>query len=340
MSFDVTAINTIEEINRNQWNHVVDQSKVGTVYHRYGWLRAIEYGTPHEPRHLLVSKKNNPIAIFPNFLVGTERIPFHHLVSAPRSPGGLAATTDEETAVQLLLEEVSEVSDRTVISNQIRTRGQEFTRYHGILEENGYEQKLGVGDFELDITRDWEDILADMDSSRRRAIRQGHENEFEIVDEEITDETMSAFYDGFSSVMERVGGDPPPRQFFLELTEFEERVKVFSLRSDGKNRGSIFLLLNDEQNILRYQESAVKEEHFEYNSSELLHEHAIKWGRENGYETYDFGGTDLDFRDGLFQFKEQFGAKPVPSVVWERGCSMPAWPAYRIGRYVYQRLQT
>jgi hypothetical protein len=340
MSLDVTSIDTIEKANRNQWNHVVDQSEVGTVYHRYGWLRAIEYGTPHTPRHLLVSKKNNPIAIFPNFLVAAQGMPFHHLTSIARGPGGPIAITEEETAVQLLLEEVSDVSDGTVISNQIRTRGQEFTRYHGMLEENGYEQKLTDCDFELDISRDWEDILADMDSSRRRAIGQGHENEFEIVDEAITDETMSAFYDGFVAVMERVGGDPPPRQFFLELTAFDDRVKVFSLRSDGRKRGSILVLLNDEQNTIRYQESAVETDHFEYNASELLHEHAIKWGRENGYDTYDFGGTNLDFRDGLFRFKEQFGARPVPALVWERGCSIPAWPAYRLGRYVYQRLQT
>lgn len=338
MSLTVTVIDTIEEANRNQWNHVVEQSDIGTVYHRYEWLRAIEYGTPHDPRHLLVSKKDNPIALFPNFLVGGNRLPFHHLESIARGPGGPIATTEEETAVQLLLEAVPDACNGTVISNQIRTCGQDYARYHGIFEENGYKQKLTDCDFKLDITREWEDILAEMASSRRRAIRQGHENDFEIVDKEITTQTMSEFYDGFVSVMDRVGGDRPPRRFFLELTEFAERVKVLSLYADGAERGSILLLLNDEAKMIRYQESAVEEEHFEYNASELLHEHAIKWGRRNGYETYDFGGTDLDFRDGLFRFKEKFGAQPVPALVWERGCSTPAWPAYRIGRRLYQRL--
>ena len=194
--------------------------------------------------------------------------------------------------------------------------------------------------FELDISRDWEEILSDMDSSRRRAIKRGHESDFEIVEKEITTETMSEFYDGFSSVMERVDGYQLPRSFFVELAPFADRIKVLSLRADGGERGSILLLLNDEQSSLVYEESAIEKEHFEYNASELLHERAIRWGQRNGYDTYNFRGTELDFRDGVFQFKEKFGAQPVPALVWERSCSTLLGPPYRIGRYLFQRYLT
>lgn len=338
MTLDITTTNTIEEVDQNQWNHVVEQSKVGSVFHRYEWLRAVESGTSYEPRHLLVSKKGNPIAVFPNFLVGGQRIPFSHLVSTKFGSGGPVVTAEEEKAVRLLLDEIHEICNKTVLSSQILTRGENHIRYHELFKEKGYEQKLSYCDFELDLTQDWDEILSDMDSSRRRAIRQGHENDFEIVDKEITKQTMSEFYDGFASVMERVGEYRRPRSFFLELAEFAERVKVLSLYLDGKERGAILLVLDDEQSRLFYEESAIEEEHFEYNSSELLHEHAIRWGQENGYETYNFGGTDVDFRDGLFRFKEKFGAQPVPSLIWERGISTPLWPAYRVGRYFYRQL--
>ncbi|ELY42099.1 GNAT family N-acetyltransferase [Natronorubrum sulfidifaciens] len=336
MSLEVTTIETIEDVDRNQWNHVVDHAAVSSVYHRHGWLRAIEFGTDYEPRHILVLKKNNPIAIFPNFLVEDDRFLVSHLTSIEQGSGGPIATTEEERAIQLLLDEVEDVCDATVLSNQIQTRGQRYARYHGLFEENGYRQKLADCDFELDITREWETILSEMDSSRRRAIKQGHDNEFEIIDKAITAETMSTFYEGFQSVMKRVGGDIPPRQFFLELVNFSDQIKIFALHADGTERGSILLLLDDEQEIVHYQESAVEQAHFEYNASELLHEHAIKWGQENGYRTYDFGGTELDFRDGLYQFKAKFGARPVPALIWERGCSTPLWPVYRAGRYLYQ----
>ena len=336
MTLDIETIDSIEDVNRNQWNHVVEQSKLGTVYHRYRWLRAIEFGTPYQAKHFVVSKGGNPIAIFPNFLVGYQHLPITHLQSINPGFGGPVVTTDEEEAIQLFLDEIPKYCDKTVVLNQIMTYGKGYSRYHKIFKENKYRQKLLDCNFELDITQDWEEILSDMDSSRRRAIKQGHENDFEIVDKEITNQTMTEFYDGFLSVMERVDGYQLPRSFFLELVGFADRMKVLSLRADGKEQGSILLLLNDEQSSLVYEESAIEEKHFEYNSSELLHEHAIRWGQSNGYDTYNLRGTELDFRDGVFRFKEKFGAQPVPALVWERSCSTLLGPAYRIGRYLLQ----
>lgn len=337
MGLDVSRVTSIESVNRNQWNQVVEQSALGRVYHRYGWLRAVEAGTEYEPRHLLVSKKGNPVALFPNFVVESDGIPVRHLASSKISPGGPIATTEEETAIQMLLDAVPELGDGAVVSNQIQTTGPEYSRYHGIFEENGYRQRLDYCDFVLDISRDWEDVLDGMHSSRRRAIRNGHDNDFEIVDKEPTERTMSEFYDGFATVMERVDGREIPRRFFLELAEFSDRVKVFGVRVDGQRRGSILFTLDDEQSTVHYESSAVTEEGFEYNASELIHEHAIRWGSENGYDTYNFGGTDLDFRNGVFRFKEKFGARPAPALAWERGCSTLGWPVYRLGRDLYRR---
>lgn len=339
MSLEVTVTDTIEAVNRNQWNHVVEQSGLGRVYHRYGWLRAIEEGTTGEPKHLLVSKKENPIAIFPNFVMESDQLPVRHLSSPKPGPTGPIATTDEEEAIQLLLDAVPEVTTQSTISNQIQTAGPEFSRYHELLAENGYEQKVVYCDFVLDITRDWEDLLGDMHSSRRRAIRKANETDHEIIEKEITAESMAEFYEGFSSVMDRVEGRKTPRQFFVELTEFAERLKLLTLRADGGERGTILLTLDDERSTIHYESSAITRDQFEYSPSELLHEYAIKWGQKNGYETYNFGGTDPDFRDGLFRFKEKFGARPMPALTWERGCSSLTWPAYKFGRWFYQQIE-
>ncbi|USZ69740.1 peptidoglycan bridge formation glycyltransferase FemA/FemB family protein (plasmid) [Halorussus salilacus] len=337
MSLSVIGVDTIESVNENQWNQVVEQSDLGYVYHRYGWLRAVELGTAYEPRHLLVTKKNNPIAIFPNFIMDSDRTPYRHLKSSKPGPGGPIAMTDEEEAIQLLLDVAPEIGDKMVISSQIQTSGTDYSRYHSLFEENGYEQRLVYGDFTLDISRDWEDILGDMHSSRRRAIRRGHDNEFEIVDKEITRETMAEFFDDFSAVMDRVEGYKRPRRYFLELAEFSERLKLFGVRIDGDERGTILFTLDDEQSTVHYECSGVTQENFEYNASELIHEHAIRWAQERGYDTYNFGGTVLDFRDGVFRFKEKFGARPVPALAWERGCSTVQWPAYKFARSLYRR---
>ncbi|NHN61418.1 MULTISPECIES: GNAT family N-acetyltransferase [Halorussus] len=332
MSLDVRGVDTIESVNRNQWNQVVENAAVGRVYHRYGWQRAIERGTRYEPRHLVVEKKGNPVGLFPNFVTESDGLPVKHLSSPKPGPAGPIAMTDEEAVIDALLDAVPAVCDDDVISNQVQTSGPEFSRYHELFREHGYRQRLIYGDFTLDIGRDWEEILAGMDKSRRQAIRRANDREYEIVDREVTEETMAEFYEGFSSVMDRVGGRKTPRRFWLELADFDDRLKLLTLRADGGDRGTILLTLDDERSTLHYESSAITEEHFEYNPSELLHEHAIKWGQEHGYDTYNFGGTDLDFRDGVFRFKEQFGARPMPALAWERGVSPLKWPAYRLGR--------
>lgn len=337
MALNINRLDSIRTVNRNQWNQVVEQSHLGRVYHRYRWLQAVELGTPYQPKHLLVSKKGNPVAVLPNFVIESDRMPFQHLVSSKPGPGGPIAMTDEEEAIQLLLDAVPELCDISNISHQIQTFGPEYSRYHRIFEENGYDQRLVYCDFVLDISRDWDDIFADMDSSRRYDIKQGHENDFEIVDKEITEQTMSDFFEGYSTVMDRVGGRKSPRRFFLELCELSERLKLFAVRVDGEERGAMLYTLDDEQSTIHSESSAVTRDNFEYHSNELIHEHAIKWGKEHGYDTYSFGGTELDFRDGVFRYKEKFGARPVPALAWERGGSTVLWHPYRLGRTLHKR---
>lgn len=335
MGLDVYSVDSIEATNRNQWNHIVEHADLGSVYHRYEWLRAIENATSYEPAHLFVSKNGNPVGIFPNIIKDSEQLPVRHLASPTPGPTGPIATTDEEEVLRLLLEAVPEVRDRTTISHEIQTSGTEFSRYHELFQEYGYQQRFDFCEFILDITRDWEEILADMDSSRRRAIRKGHDQEFEVVDREITKESMAEFYEAFSSVMDRVDGNMHPRQFFVELAEMPDRMKLLTLRVDGADRGTILLTLDDERSTVHYEFSGITEQDFEYHPSELLHEHAIEWAQDNGYDRYNFGGTAGDFRDGVFHFKVTFGARPVPALAWERGFSSPTWLAYKAGRWAY-----
>ena len=338
MSLEVSRIDSIEAANRNQWNHVVEASDLGTVYHRYEWLEAIERGTDHEPRHLVVSKKDNPIAVFPNFL--TDFGPVRRLTSIAPGFGGPIAMTEEEPSMQLLLEAVTEIRERTVVSNQLRTYGEGYVRYNDLFEDHGYDLRVEWCRFVLDLTAGREELFANMDSERRRGIRRGHDHDVEVRDEELTGRVLSRFYDEYAAVMDRVGQPDVPRSFFLELGEFDDRVKLFSVAVDGTDRGSFLYLLDDEQSTIHHAFTAVTRENLEYHAAELLHEHAIEWGIDHGYETYDLRGARTDFRDGVFRFKENFGARAVPLLTWERGFPTPVLPVMNVGRALYQQFRS
>ena len=373
MSLTVEQLDTVTEVNRNQWNNVVEQSELGCVSHRYEWLRAVEAGISHDAKHLVVRKKGNPIAVFPNFVteldlstgkqverlrselgltdVGQiERLQselgldvggqVERLSSIRPGYGGPITMTSEEETIELLLDTVGELCTGRILYNELRTYDQRYVRYHDLLDERGYKPVIHSCRFTLDLSQGWEPVYQGMDSERRRGIRRGHESEFEVVDEEITEDTLMAFYDGYETVAERVGQPTHPRSFFRELPRLADRLQLFTLRVDGADRGQYIHLLDDEQSTIQHLFTAVTEEHFEYRAPELLHEHAIRWGIEEGYETYELRGSPPDFRNSVFRFKEYFGAETVPSIIYERGRPAPALTALNVGRSLTRRLES
>ncbi|TYL38951.1 methicillin resistance protein [Natronococcus pandeyae] len=335
MSLEVEHIDSIDAVNRNQWNNIVEQSELGCVFHRYEWLRAVEAGTGREPRHVLVSKKGNPIAVLPNFV--TELGPVDQLKSIEPGYGGPIAMANEERALELLLDGVADRCDGRVLFNQFRTYNQGYVRYHNALRERGYDVAVHSCRFTLDLSRGWDAILEDMHGERRRGIRRGRENEFEVVEEPLTAGVLSDFYDDYTKVMDRVEMDALPYSFLAELERLEDRITIFSLRVDGARRGMYLYVSDDEQSSVQHLYTAVTADHFEYHAPELLHEHAIKWAMDQGYETYDLRGSTPDFRNGVFSFKEYFGAQPIPLLLWERGRPAPALSALNLGRTLSRR---
>ncbi|MFC7212826.1 peptidoglycan bridge formation glycyltransferase FemA/FemB family protein [Saliphagus sp. GCM10025334] len=243
---------------------------------------------------------------------------------------------DEETALDLILESTAHLCDGSVRFHQISNVESSYIRYHESFLEHGYSLRIKNCHMLLDTTRDWETLLTEMDSSRRRAIKRGHDHDGTVVEEELTREVLSEVHANYTEVAERVGDALLPQSFFVELATLPERVKVFSLHVNGTRRGLMLFVLDDERSTVHYLCSAVTEDHFEYNASELIHEHAIKWAIENGYETYNFRGTEPDFRNGLFRFKERFATRAAPCLTWERGYPRAALAALNGGRVAHQ----
>ena len=58
----------IDNINKNQWNNLVEQSSLGSFFHRHEWIKSIEDGMELIAKHLIILKNDNLVGIFPNFI--------------------------------------------------------------------------------------------------------------------------------------------------------------------------------------------------------------------------------------------------------------------------------
>ncbi|MFA9425388.1 GNAT family N-acetyltransferase [Natronorubrum sp. A-ect3] len=332
----VTVLDTLAGIDSERWNDVVDRSNLGTVFHRYEWLEAVETGLGHPARHLIVEKDTNLIGLFPNFIVGLPKTPFDRLTSIYPGFGGPLLTTDVSDSLSLVLEAISELCDGRTIVHEIRACNTNFLRYNDYLEAEGYDSSRVGGRFVLNLAKGYDQLFDEMSSSKRRAIRRGRETDHEVVEAELTRSTIEQFHKKYAQHMRDVDGIIYPIEFFEQLIEMDDRILLLMLYVEGEYAGGFLELLNDEQDTIHGFFAGVPSESFEYHASERLYDYLFQWAIENGYETYDFGGGGADFQDGAFTFKEEFGGELIPNIYWERGTG-PTWTLIETGRSLYNR---
>lgn len=348
---NTSVLTSIHEANANQWNNLVSQSDRGNVFFRHGWLAAIEAGFDYEPRHVVVRKGDNPIAVLPNFVSplelphdGADAVAATFGISVMTSTepgyGGPLALTDERTSVDRLLDAVEAMNDRRVLYHLIRTYDLENIRYGRYLRARGYEPVLDDCLFLIDLGDDWEAIREGMDKERRKAMREATDQDYRVEIDPLGAD-LDRTYAAYARNIERVGGDRLPRAFFDALSdEFEDRIRVFTAVVDGEEAGRYVHLLDRENGVLHHWLSAIPEESdFESYPSELLHQRAIKWGIEEGYDDYNFGPTGSFFENSVFRFKNKYGGRTVPLLRWQKGEVPVLWPMYKLGKSRFMRRQ-
>lgn len=332
----VNVIDTVAMKDRSRWNDLVERSELGTVFHRYEWLQAVENALDYPARHIVVEKDTNPIGLFPNFVAEIPKTPFYRLTSIYPGFGGPLMTTDVTESLSTVLDVVPELCDNRTIVHEIRACNTNFLRYNDFLEAEGYDSSRVGGRFVVNLEKGYDTVFEEMNSSKRRAIRRGRETDHEIVEAELSQVNLERFYQKYEQHMKSVGGIVYPFEFFEELAAMEDRILLLMLYVEGEYAGGFLELLNDEQDVVHGFFAGVPAESFQYHASELLYDYLFQWAIDEGYEKYDFGGGGADFEDGAFQFKEEFGGELVPNIYWERGTG-PTWKLVETGRSLYNR---
>lgn len=345
VSLTCEVVGSIDDVNVNQWNNVVSQSEGATVFHRAGWLRAVEDGLGHDPRHVVVRKKGNPVAVCPNFVSAVET-PFDlpldlssvglaQLSSVTPGFGGPLVSSNRERSLEAILDAIEAVTGRNEVIHRMRVLDPSHVQHAHRLHARGYVPSLLYCRLWLELD-DYDRIRADMDKERRKELREAEENDPEVVEEEVTREAMGEFYPEYRKTIARTDGTRYPLSFFEALADhFADRVEIFTAHVDGESAGKHLYLRDDEQDSLHYFFAGVDERHFQYSSPTVIHDYALRWAVDRGYSTYDFGATSSDHRDGVFEYKRKFGTETEPVYEWERGLAPVRWRSYRLARRRY-----
>lgn len=345
---DVRIIEDTSNISRNQWNNLISQSDTGSIFHRYEWLHSIEHGVNLEPKHVVMEKNRNPVAVWPNFVTKLD-LPnaidnrifdkyFNVLVSSKPGYGGFVLSSPESEILRSFISMLSNHCGSDIVGHRIITSNLEYLRYSRPLRKNGYVPSLTTCRFKIDLRQELDAIRKAMKSGRRREVRKIEERDIMIEEKSLTDENIHTFYEKYRQVITRVDGTCYPKSFFLMISHtLEDALKLVSITYDGQDLGEILYIIDEKSSKMFPLFPAVTEFNFEFSPVVATHFHMIQWGKNNGLHTFDFGDTLCSFENGIFKFKEEFGGSLVPTLVWEKGFSPMKWNLYRKGRSLYYR---
>ena len=350
MGLDCAILHSIDEADRNQWDNLVEQTVHGSLFHRYGWLKAIEAGLDSEPRHVVVSKDGNPVGVLPNFLQRVdlpvdssvvEALPLRELVSTYPGYGGPLVATDREACLSALIDGIGDIGGPGVVNHRLRSSDPRFVEYGKSLRAVGYRPEILTCRVEVRLERGWPAIEAGMAKERRNALRQARGQSWKVDERALGDGTLDRVYAAYESNMDRVGGTTFPRSFFDAIAdELGEHARVFTASVEGDRRGAFVYLVDPDGSTIHYFFSAIDdEEDYRYYPADLLHAHVMQWGIDRGFQRYDFGETPADFSDGLFRYKRKYGGELHPTIQWRRGESRLGWFLYRAGESIYRKFR-
>jgi serine/alanine adding enzyme len=298
-----------EKIDRSRWEEFVQKHPKGNIFQ-----------TPQMYRSYVGSKNYDPIFIaclnykqeIIGLLVGT--------VFSERS--GLAKSFISRSIVfggPLLTPEV-EINDFLSKYDAIVKKKAVYTRLINLYDNAAEYEKINTMSYKLishlnyqiNLTGGIDEIWSNIHNTRRRQIKRGIKRGVSVKISRDTD-NLRNYYSILELTYKNAG---------LPLQDFSFFQNVYSNLSKSDNIVFFSAFLEDElighRIILSYKKTLydwyagdVPKARDKYTNDVLVWE-VLKWGADNGYECFDFGGAgEPDKEYGVRDFKKKFGGKLV-----------------------------
>jgi FemAB-related protein (PEP-CTERM system-associated) len=284
-----------------EWEAHVRRAPGATFFHLPGWRRVVENTFGHRSCYLAARRGADIVGVLPLFAL-TSLLFGRSLVSLPFAVGGGALADDPETAAALLRAAREEAELRQVDYLELRS---EHPLSPELLTKDLYVT------FRADLRESEEALLKRMERKRRQmmnyAARAGYT--WRVAGSE----ELPLFFRLFAENMRHHGTPIYPRRFLAEiLAQHPGEANLFFVSQGEKTlAGTLNLLFNG---VLMpfyaghapLESGAVRPRGVD----DFLYLAIMRWGRENGFTTFDFGRSKRG--TGAYQFKARWGMDEVP----------------------------
>jgi len=298
----VPEARSIDPIADPAWTALLEASGSASVFHHPSWLRLLRDQYGYSLRACCIGADEGIAAAIPIARI-ESRLTGRRLVSLPFSdvcPPLLAAGAGEPEARAL----------GQALAEERRRTGLDLT-VHGVLpnppdafvQQRFYSHLLPLAEDPSEVENRYSksQIKRGIKKARREGLR---------AERRIDPAALDAFYALHLRTRRKLGVPTQPKRFIRHFAElFEQGLGFVELVLDGARpiAAAVFLTY---KGTVTYKYGASDERRLGKRPNNLLFAEAIRWACEAGFQTLDFGRTDVD-NEGLRAFKRSWGASEV-----------------------------
>lgn len=296
---NLTKVVEITPELQTQWDDFVERHTQGTMYHLFGWKQVLEKTFAFQSFYLAALDSQNQIAgVLPLFLM-KDLLGRRYLISNPFANFAGVCASDPDARRRLL-----EAAQNIAIKENVRYV--ELRQLNEPMEDPRLSTRESFVTLMLPLTEGAEGIWHGISSRNRGKIRKAEKSGLRA---DFGLHYLSEFYRVFVRNIRDLGTPVFSAQFFKNILEvFSDRVNLLVLKMNEQVVSG--MLLFRFKDVLSEPWVSSLREYNKFYVNNLLYWKAIEYAGRNGFAWFDFGRSTVE--SGTYDFKLQWGAKPVP----------------------------
>lgn len=304
---------SLSDNNAEKWNDFVENASHPSLYHMWEWGEALLSTYGYKRYYFSALQEETVTGILPLIHV-KSRLFGNRLISLPfcEYGGPLAApelSAPEKMQVTAALLDAANKLAKTLHLSYIEMRNPAIEDAEEFVESQGYAVLPRYVTFRVDLTKNPDELWANLDKSTRKSVRKAMKNQVTVREVE-GEAQLRAFYTLYLRDMKRHGSPPHKYLFFKKLSELFQasgKMRILLAEYEGRFIGGRIVFCNGKTIFCWSSVSDAKYRNL--NPSNLLLWETIEWGLKNGYHSLEMGRT----RKGttIYDFKKSWGGNEI-----------------------------
>lgn len=308
----MTSYRFTQTLDRDKWSAFVREHPRGGVFQTPEMFDLLSETRNNQPGLAAVTDETGDIAALMVYAVQYEVTKWlGPLTARAVVRGGPLVSGNDQTVLQVLLEGYDKVIKRKIVYTQLRNAWEQDPKMAEVFKTNGYlyEDHLNIL---LDLEKSEEQLWKEVHSKRRNEIRRARKEG--ATTRELTNPgEIDTAYAILKDVYNRAKLPLHHKSMFdsaVKILGPKGMIRYFGAFVDEKLIGTIVALCYKDT-IFDWYAGSYRQYYKKY-PNDLLPWEVFLWGKENGYQQFDFGGAGKPgVPYGVRDYKKKFGGQLV-----------------------------